>query len=255
MGEQRVKKIKEKDILAAAEKSLKDLEEKQVKIEEKKIKKAKPVSGKITKKRVRQPRLRSRKYQEVIALFDRSKFYDLSEAIDLAKKTSYVKFDASIELHLRLLSNKKSEFPSFRKLINLPYRIGKEPKIGVIDEAMIEKINREKKTDYDILLARPEIMPKLAKIAKILGPQGKMPNPKAGTITQDPQKTIGEIKAGKIEIKTDNQGIIHQIIGKVSWDNQKIKDNTQAVIALVPPGQIGSMTLCSSMGPGIKVKL
>ncbi len=200
-------------------------------------------------------RARGTKYAEARKLVDRTKFYNIDEAIELTKKTTFAKFDSSIELHVRLSSKKAKEQGGFRIFTQLPNKVGKEIKIAVIDENLIEKILKEKKTDYDILVATPEMMPKIARLAKILGPQGKMPNPKSGTVTKDTQKAIDEIKSGKIEIKSDKQNIIHQVVGKISWDDKKIKDNFAAVLALIPQSKIASVTICSSMGPGIKVKI
>jgi len=261
MGEQKSKKVSEEDALKDAEKMLADLK----KVEEAK----KPVTeeaetgkeeskeaGKTTKpKKAKKAKIRSQKYQEALAKIDRTKLYEVDEAIKLLKATSYSKFDGSVELHARLVAKKASEPIALRKLFSLPHKAGKEPKIALLDEALIEKIIKEKNTEFDILIASPEIMPKLGRIAKILGPQGKMPNPKSGTITKEPDKAIAEIKAGKIEIKTDKLGNVHQVIGKVSWDDAKIKENVLAIMALLPTNQLVGVTLCASMGPGIKVKI
>lgn len=262
MGEQKTKKVSEEDALKEAEKTLKDIKTGK----EKPISQPKTEIGQSQTKSVdrgeaktktskKPPKIRSQKYKKALILVDRSKLYSLDEAVDLVKKTSYSKFDGSVEMHVRLGSKKGGEPIAFRKLISLAHQAGKEPKIAIIDEALIEKISKEKKADYDILLATPEIMPKLAKIARILGPQGKMPNPKSGTVTKEPQKVIQDIKSGKIEIKTDKQGNIHQVLGKVSWEDAKLKENISAVLASLSASQIVGATLCASMGPGIKVKI
>lgn len=198
---------------------------------------------------------RGTKYAEARKLVDRTRFYTVDEAIELAKKATFTKFDESIELHIRLINKKSKDQSGLRVFAQLPNKVGKEANVAILDEALAEKILKDKKTDFDILIATPEMMPKLARLAKILGPQGKMPNPKAGTVTKDPQKAIAEIKGGKIEIKTDKQNILHQVIGKKSWEDKKIQDNFTAVLALIPQSRIASITICSSMGPGIKVKI
>lgn len=229
--------------------SLQD-EVKEKKSEERKEKSTKSRSSKS------KVRVRSKKYQEKLALVDRTKYYDLEEALELVKKTSYVKFDASVELHIKLIpaKNKKTK-QELRGILQMPHFIGKEPKIAVIDEIMAEKILKEKKSQFDILLATPEMMSKIARLAKILGPQGKMPNPKTGTVTSDPEKTIKEIKSGRVEYKADDTGNIHQMIGKVSFDNKKLADNYKAVLTAIGANKVQSVTLAATMGPGVKIKL
>lgn len=211
---------------------------------------------KSVKIKIKKPKQRSKKYQEKYALVDRSKLYNFDEALELVKKTSYVKFDASVEMHARLAApkTKKTKQEQVRNTVQLPHSIGKEPKVGVIDEAMAEKIIKEKKTEFDILLATPEMMPKIARLAKILGPQGKMPNPKTGTVTTDTAKTLKEIKAGRVEYKSDDTGNIHQMIGKVSFDNKKLEENYRAILTAIGINKIQSVTLSATMGPGVKVK-
>lgn len=287
MGELRQKKVTEEDALKEAEEMLKRLNEaknkesepkEEEKVEDEKIvsdevikgnvseikdkkesaepEKEKKSKKKVTKKKSSGPKVRSKKYQEKYILVDRNKFYNLNEALELVKKTSYTKFDASVEMHIRLVvpKNKKGK-NELRGILQLPHSNGKEPKVGVIDEAMAEKILKEKKTEFDILLAKPEMMPKIARVAKILGPQGKMPNPKTGTVSADIEKTLKEIKSGRVEYKSDDTGNVHQMIGKVSFDSKKLEENYQAIFAAIGAGKIQSITLSATMGPGVKVKL
>lgn len=291
MGQIKQGKVTEEDALKEAEEMLKKLEEQKNKeskpkeeevkeqksseigkqkdkeVEEQKtddIKSAELAEEKTKNKSVIKKRsarsvktkIRGKKYQEKFALVDRSKYYPQEEALDLVKKTSYSKFDASVEMHIRLVpaKNKKAK-QELRGILQMPHPIGKEPKIGVIDEAMAEKILKEKKSEFDILLTTPEMMPKIARVAKILGPKGKMPNPKTGTITSDPEKTIKEIKSGRIEYKTDDTGNIHQMIGKVSFDNKKLQENYQAILAAIGVNKIQSVTFSATMGPGVKVRV
>lgn len=213
-----------------------------------KSKKEKPKKSKPKKQKAR-----SKKYQEKTNLVDKNKQYSIGEAIDLVKKTSYTSFDSTVEIHIKLVAQKKGE-DGLRGLVQLPHSTGKEPKVGILDESLIEKIQKDKKTEFDILLGSPDMMPKIAKVAKILGPQGKMPSPKSGTITADPKKIMAEIKSGRIEYKTDKQGIIHQVIGKVSYDNSKLKENFESLVSALPVGKLKSITICATMGPGIKVQ-
>ena len=249
MGEQRNKKVSEEEALKEAEKTLGELKEKKTE--------KKPLDdtwGKEDKKKVEKgPKYRSKKYLDAKSVIDRNKYYPVDEAFDLVKKTSYSKFAGSVEVHIRLEPSKKKE--SVRGLVQLPHGTGKELKAAVIDEKMIEEIIKNKTTDYDILLVTPEMMPKIAKIAKILGPQGKMPNPKSGTVSANPEKSLEEIKKGKTEFKADKQGIIHLVIGKTSWESGKLRDNFKVIVNALQGQKLQSATVCATMGPGIKLAL
>lgn len=247
MGEKRAKKQTEEEILAEAEKTIAEVKEK-VELTDKEEKD----SSKVKKIKAGK-RARSIKYIEAVSKVDKNKFYPLEEALELVRATSYSKFDGSIEAHIKIKIKKGQD--NLRGTINLAHGVGKVTKVAIVDEAMIEKILKDKKTEFDVLLARPEMMPKLAKVAKILGPAGKMPNPKTGTITTDPEKAIEEFKAGKMEYRADSYNIIHQVIGKVSFDTSKLMDNYKTLFAVLPQTRVQSITLCSTMGPGIKVKL
>lgn len=265
MGDQKAKKTSEEEVLAQAEETLKNLKEHDTKLSKDSLElSTKNVSKKENKvvqksaKSIRQlankkPKQRGKKYQEASKLVDRNNFYLVDDALELVNKTSYTKFDSSIELHIRLKAKKGDE--GLRGLVELPYKAGKEKKIVVLDEELIEKIAKDGKADYDILIATTQLMPKLTKIAKILGPQGKMPNHKSGTITADPEKVIGEFKKGKIEYRSDKNGIIHQVIGKTSWEKEKVLKNYQVLLAVLPQNRIQSIVISSTMGPGIKVKI
>ncbi|MCL5795168.1 MAG: 50S ribosomal protein L1 [Patescibacteria group bacterium] len=262
MGEQRNKKVSEEEALAEAEKALNALKEKSVDGAKKTDKEEKgdkekagkkPVVQKALKK-TKKAKVRSKKYQESLKLVDKNKFYPIAEALDLVKKLTYTKFNSSVEVHIRL-SMEKGKAAVLRGLLQLPHSTGKEPKVGIVDEALIGKIIQDKKTEFDILIAKPEMMPKLARLAKILGPQGKMPNPKSGTVTNDPQKVQAEIAAGRVEYKTDNTGIIHLIIGKVKDDDKKLLENYQAVMATIPVNKLQRVHICATMSPSVKVKI
>lgn len=219
---------------------------------------AKASKKKETKKQIVpvKAKKRGKKYTEANLLVDKNKLYGLSEAIDLVKRTAFTKFDSSIEVHIRLAKAKgKKTEEGLRGLVLLPHGAGKIPKIGILDEAMVDKIAKDQKIEFDIFLATPEIMPKVARIAKILGPKGKMPSPKNGTVTDDPEKTIALIKNGRVEYKTDSTGIIHQIIGKASWDKEKLEENFKALLSVFPKTRLQSVVLSATMGPGVKVSI
>ncbi len=204
--------------------------------------------------KVGKAKVRSKKYQEVYNLIDHNKKYASDEAIELVKKTSLSKFDGNIEVHIRILS-KVGKPEQLRGLLKYPHSTGKSVKVVVLDEKIAAEIEKTGKAEADIYLATPVLMPKIAKLAKILGPKGKMPNPKSGTITENPNKTKKELEDGQVEYKTDSYGNIHQIIGKVSADKKILEENFRSLLAVVPSDKIVSITCCATMGPGIKVQI
>ncbi len=205
--------------------------------------------------------------------------YPLDEALKLIKENSKTKFDASVELHIKLNLSKKGE-QSVRGTVDLPNPTGKKVKIAVFAEAekqkevkaagaeivgaddLVEKVSKGF-TDFDVAIATPAMMPKIGKLGKVLGVLGLMPNPKAGTITPDPGKLVEQFQKGRIEFRVDKMGNIHEMVGKVSLDAEKLKENIlviyQGVAAAKPEGTKGTfvqnVTLASTMGPGIKVDL
>jgi len=214
-------------------------------------------------------------------LVDKEKLYTPQEAIELAKKTANTKFVGSIEAHVRMLIDAKKTDQSVRGMANLPHGTGKSKKVAAFvseakekeardagatmvgGEDLIKKIKESEKTDFDIAVAEPSLMPKLAQIAKILGPRGLMPNPKTGTVSADIGKVIREIAGGKVDFKNDDSGNIHQIIGKSNFDSVKLLENFQAFIKAVQAAKpaavkgqyIVSVSLNATMGPGIKIKI
>jgi len=217
-------------------------------------------------------------YRKAAEMVDKQKFYPLSEAVALAKKSSAVKFDAAMEVHINLNLDVKKADQVIRMPLSLPHGTGKQVRVaafvseGKVKECqaagadlvgledLIKEVGKGK-IDFDIAVAEPTVMAEIGKVAKVLGQKGLMPSPKAGTVTPDPAKVIKEIKAGRLELKTDPSGIVHGIFGKVSWDESKLYENAkafiQAVIAAKPSGAKGtyvnSIGLASSMGPGINV--
>lgn len=198
----------------------------------------------------------SKAYHAAKAQIEKGKAYKLIEAIELAQKTSVSKFDGAIELHLRLNKKKgKSNTESTRGTVHLPHGNGREPKIAVLTEAMIEEIAKTKKAPFDIYIAAPALMPKVGKIAKILGPQGKMPDPKSGTVTDKPDSVLEEIKSGKVEYRIDASGNVHLTLGRVSWEAEKMLANAQAVINSFSRPRLAAVYICASIGPSAAVDL
>ncbi len=214
-------------------------------------------------------------------LVDVNKVYSPEEAIELAKKTANTKFVGSIEVHIKTMIDAKKTDQAVRGLVSLPHGTGKTKKVvAFVSEAkekeakeagafmvggedLIKKIKESEKTDFDIAVAEPSLMPKLAQIAKIMGPRGLMPNPKTGTVSTDIGKIIREIAGGKVDYKNDDSGNIHQIIGKSNFDSAKLLENFKALVdsiraakpAAVKSQYLSTVTINATMGPGIRVKL
>ena len=198
---------------------------------------------------------RSRRYLAAKGKIEPGKFYPLDEAIELTKELSFAKFDAAVELHLNIIAKKsKAGTESSRGQLNLPHAPGKEKKIVVLTNEIIEAIAKTKKIDFDVAIASPALMPQVAKIARILGPKGKMPDPKSGTVTDDPESLINQIKAGKIEYRLDGNNL-HQIIGRCSWPNDKLAANANAVIGVFGASRLRRVVLVSSIGPAVPVRI
>jgi len=211
--------------------------------------------------------------------FDRSKTYSIAEAIELVKKYSKTKFDASVEAHFRLGIDTKKGDQQIRAAITLPHGTGKTVKIAAFvmpeneakakeagadlvgGEDLIAEIKKTEKTDFEVAVAEPALMKNLAQIAKVLGTRGLMPSPKNETVTPNVAQAIAELKKGKISFKNDDTANVHVNIGKVSFDSQKLAENLEAVITAVKKAKPSSskgtflknLTICSTMGPGIKV--
>ena len=222
---------------------------------------------------------RSKKYSEAAKLVEKSKVYEIDEALELINKLPKAKFDESVELHVKLGVDSKQADQQVRGTVVLPNGTGKTKKVLVLakgekataaeeagadyvgEEDMIAKIVSEGWLDFDAIVATPDMMPVLGRAAKILGPKGLMPNPKAGTVTVDTAKAVKDIKAGKVEYRLDKNNIIHASIGKVSFGEVKIKENLmtllEAIIKAKPAAAKGqyikSIAVSTTMGPGIRV--
>ena len=221
---------------------------------------------------------RGKKYSEAFKLVDRQTRYALIDAVELVKKTSYAKFDATVEVAFRLNLDPRKAEQNLRGAVSLPHGTGKEVRVLVITRGEKAKLALEAGADYagdvdyldkiksgwfefDVIIATPDMMGELGKLGRILGPKGLMPNPKTGTVTQDVEKTVKEFKAGKVEYRVDKVGNIQVPVGKVSFDNVKLSENIQTVyrqLMRVKPQTIKgvymqNVTLSSTMGPGVKV--
>ena len=223
---------------------------------------------------------RSKKYTEAFSKVEKGKVYSKEEAIKLVKETSISSFDGTVDVAVRLNLDTKKADQQLRGAIVLPKGTGKTQKVLVIaagpkateakeagadyvgDMDMIEKIEKENWFDFDTIIATPDMMPKLGKLGKVLGPKGLMPNPKTGTVTLDVAKAVADVKAGKVEYKTDSFGIVHSIIGKVSFSEEDLLANLNAFVgqllrikpATVKGEYVKSISISSTMGPGIKVE-
>lgn len=203
----------------------------------------------------KKPKTRSPKYLKAAEMIQKDTLYSLTDAIELLKKTSFSKFDGTVELHLNLNKAILGDKADYRSSVTLPHGTGKEVKVVVADEDTVKDIEAGKFT-FDILVAHPSMMPKLAKVARILGPKGLMPNPKNGTVTEDPEKRAKELSGGKVNFKSEpGNPIVHLSIGKVSFDNKKLNENIKAVFEVVGLSKIVKATISATMGPGIKLKV
>lgn len=221
----------------------------------------------------------SKRMVEANKLVELGKMYDVAEAIDLALKMPKAKFDETLEMHIRLGVDGKQADQQVRGVVVLPNGTGKTKKVLVLakgdkakeaeaagadfvgDDDMIQKIQSENWFGFDVVVATPDMMASLGKIARILGPKGLMPNPKAGTVTMDVTKAVTEIKAGKIEYRLDKNNIVHCPIGKVSFGADKLKENymtlLDAIVKAKPAAAKGtylkSIAISTTMGAGIRI--
>ncbi len=217
-------------------------------------------------------------YVEAKGRVDRHREYTPAQAVKMVKELKRAKFDESVEIHVRTGLNVRHADEQLRGTIALPHGLGKEVKIAVFargdkareaeaagadivgDEDLAKKV-QEGFTDFDVAIATPDMMPVVGRLGRILGPQGKMPNPKVGTVTMDVAKAVEESKAGKVEYRTDRTAIVHMVVGKTSFEDQKLIENYQAIVeelirakpSAAKGKYIRSIVMASTMGPGIKV--
>ncbi|MBQ7767138.1 MAG: 50S ribosomal protein L1 [Lachnospiraceae bacterium] len=222
-----------------------------------------------------------KKYNEAAKLVDRATLYDPADAVALVKKTAGAKFDETVEIHIRTGCDGRHAEEQIRGAVVLPNGTGKTVKVLVFakgdkvneaeaagadyvgGEELIPKIQNDGWLDFDVVVATPDMMGVVGRLGKVLGPKGLMPNPKAGTVTMDVTKAIADIKAGKIEYRLDKQNIIHCPIGKVSFSEEKLNENFDALMEAIKKAKpsslkgqyLRSVTLSSTMGPGVKVNV
>ena len=223
---------------------------------------------------------RSKKYTEAVSKIEKSKLYSKEEAVKLVKETSTSKFDGSIEIAMRLNLDTKKADQQLRGAIVLPKGTGKANRVLVVargpkateakeagadfvgDTDILEKIEKENWFEFDTMIATPDMMPLLGKLGKVLGPKGLMPNPKTGTVTMDIKKAVEEVKAGRVEYRTDSFGNIHGVIGKASFSDEDLLENLNAFVAQilrikpasVKGDYVKNISISSTMGPGIKIE-
>ena len=222
-----------------------------------------------------------KKYLEAAKQVDRATMYEPADAIALVKKTSTAKFDETVELHIRTGCDGRHAEQQIRGAVVLPNGTGKSVKVLVIakgdklteaeaagadfvgGEELVPKIQNEGWLDFDVVVATPDMMGVVGRLGKVLGPKGLMPNPKAGTVTMDVTKAVNDIKAGKIEYRLDKANIIHVPVGKVSFDEEKLQQNFDALMDAIVKAKpsalkgqyLKSITLSTTMGPGVKVSV
>ena len=220
-----------------------------------------------------------KKYAEAAKLVDRATLYDTADAIALVKKTATAKFDETVEVHIRTGCDGRHAEQQIRGAVVLPNGTGKSVKVLVFakgdkvneaeaagadyvgGEELIPKIQNDGWLDFDVVVATPDMMGVVGRLGKVLGPKGLMPNPKAGTVTMDVTKAVNDIKAGKIEYRLDKANIIHVPVGKVSFDEAKLQENFDALMDAIVKAKpsalkgqyLRSITLTTTMGPGVKV--
>lgn len=267
-----------------SEKSLKETEEKVAKEERKAKGDTTPQEGAGVKTAKKQnptrPRLerRGKNYRKLAEQLEAGKAYSLKDALELASKTSVGKFDGTIELHINLNVDPRQADQNLRGTVTLPHGTGKTIRVAafvsadqidaakkagadVAGEEEILKLLDKQQLDFDVLVSTPQMMPKLGKYARVLGPRGLMPNPKSGTVAANPAKAIQEAKAGRVEYRVDKQSIVHLGVGKKSFSAANLYDNAKAVMDALNTGKpasvkgalVKSLAVSSTMGPGIKV--
>lgn len=201
-------------------------------------------------KKTVQKKIRSKKYQAVRAQVDKTRKHDPFSAIEMVKKLSYSSFAGTITVDIELTD----KFQGERAELTFPHSTGQSVKVAIADDKLLKKVEAGE-TDFDVLLATPDMMPKLAKLAKILGPRGLMPNPKQGTLTDKPEEKKKELEAGKMTIKTERKApLLHVIIGNTEMETKQLQENLLALLAAFKD-KVKNISLSATMSPGVKVAL
>lgn len=222
---------------------------------------------------------KGKRYQDLAKLVEPGKTYSIDEAASLIKQTAKANFDETVELHLRLGVDSRHADQMVRGTVVLPHGTGKETVVAVFakgdkaeealeagadyaGEDLVAKVQDENWMDFDVAIATPDMMGQVGRIGRILGPQGLMPNPKAGTVTMDVAQAVKEVKAGKVEYRTDKQNQIHVIIGKASFSEDQLKENLKTIMTAIVKSKpasakgryLRSVTVATTMGPGISLE-
>ncbi len=205
--------------------------------------KAKKKKEKFIKKKVR-----SQAYKTKIMEIEKNKTYSLTDGLELLRKVKIAKFDETVELHINTTE------AGISGTVKLPHGTGKEIRVAVADDTVLAEVEKGK-INFDILIATPDMMPKLARVARVLGPRGLMPNPKNGTISQDPSEAAKKFQGGQISFKTESKlPLIHLSVGKTSFEDKQLEENIKTIITAVKKSRIKNVTLKSTMSPGIKIQ-
>lgn len=255
--EEATEELSEAEILKKAEEREKERKaeeeaEKEARKEEEKEEKAEKRAERAARKStVRVQPIHGKNYRKLAEKIEIGKEYPIEEAITLMLETNPVKFDATVEMHVRLNVKEKN----IRGMVILPGGVAKEKNVLEVTEANVDEVMtnvKANKLDFDVMIADIKVMPKLAQLAKVLGPKGLMPSPKAGTAVEDVKKAAEELRGGKVEYRADKQNIIHMSIGKISFGAEKVAQNYKAIIDHMPK-RIESIYLTTTMGPSVKV--
>jgi large subunit ribosomal protein L1 len=199
--------------------------------------------------KVKAAKVRGKKYQASKKLIDVNKYYPLKEAIDLVKKTSFSKFDGKVEAHVTVY-----DIGNVGEIV-FPHLETASKKVVILNDTILAEI-KDGKVNFDIIIATPSTMPKLLPFARILGPKGLMPNPKNGTLTDNPESIVKKLSAAKTIIKTEKKSpVIHIIVGKVSQTEKELEANVSELIKVISPNKIKKLALCATMGPCVKVEV
>ncbi|MCL4387497.1 50S ribosomal protein L1 [Patescibacteria group bacterium] len=250
--EEETRRKKEAKIAEAKAKAAEEKEEEtsETKAEETKAEPTKEVTSKEQQKKPKakfEKAARSKKYSDLKIKVDPKQTYSVSQALELLKDLQRAKFDETVELHINLSEKGVSG------QVTLPHGTGKKTRVAIADDKLIAEIEGGK-IEFDVLIAEPAVMPKLAKVARVLGPRGLMPNPKNGTISPKPEEVAKKYEGGQISFKTESKApIIHLIVGKMSFGDKKLEENIQTILKAIKKYQVINATLKSTMSPGIKV--
>jgi large subunit ribosomal protein L1 len=265
-GKRSAKGVKEAEEKQAKEERKAHVAEEKAEAESKPKQPVKPTRSRLER--------RGKNFRKAAELIEKGKTYKLGEALELATKTSPVKFDASVEVHINLSVDPRHADQNIRDNLVLPAGTGKTVRVAVLDDSKVDgadlngvetilKALEKGEVNFDILIATPAQMPALGKYARLLGPRGLMPNPKSGTVTTDVARAVAEAKAGRVEYRVDTTGIVHVAVGKVSFGTKKLEDNVRALFASIKGNKPASVKgtyvkavhITTTMGPSITVDI